>query len=94
MLNATAASFDCSQAPASFMNKTICSDPMLSKLDSEVAQLYKELFDMSSDKNNLLEKSLNWTKKINVCSDKKCLVENYQERKLELETLLRKEKQK
>jgi uncharacterized protein YecT (DUF1311 family) len=47
-LTAHAASFDCTKA-SSLMEKTICSNPELSKLDEDLAKIYSELMAQLKD---------------------------------------------
>lgn len=55
------ASFDCKKA-STFIEKTICNDTELSKLDEELASAYKKVFNSLSDKTELKKDQLDWLK--------------------------------
>lgn len=46
------ASFDCTQAKSD-VEKTICQDDELSKLDNDLNKIYKEALDKADNKDNL-----------------------------------------
>lgn len=76
--NVDAAGFDCSKAKSS-TEKTICGDPMLSTLDSEMAALYGRLIK-GDDKHNLALNQKNWLHNVrDVCSSVECLKAAYTE---------------
>lgn len=71
------ASFDCSKA-TSVVEKSICSSADLSRLDSELSQVYKaglqDLFNLREDQQEWL------TKRRNTCADNTCIKTRYIER--------------
>lgn len=80
--NANSASFDCKKAET-WVEKTVCADPKLSKLDDAMAQKYKQnLADTSDkdDKNNLTIDQKLWLKfQRDTCKDTACLIREYRE---------------
>ncbi len=84
---ANAASFDCNKA-ATWVEKTICKDANLSKLDDALAIKYKSELAQSSDfedsksyKERLINEQRDWLKfQRNTCKEAACLVREYQER--------------
>ena len=85
--HANAASFDCNKA-ATWVEKTVCADSKLSKLDEAMATKYKnELDDYVSFeyqkffKDETLDKQRLWLKfQRNTCKDTSCLMREYQQR--------------
>jgi uncharacterized protein YecT (DUF1311 family) len=79
--HSAAASFDCTKAE-SFIEKTICSEPLLSKLDDVLAQNYMALrsADLGAPKGSLRREQLAWLAGRNRCKDVKCLVDAYRAR--------------
>ena len=81
-----AAGFDCSKSHT-FIEKAICNDKQLSRLDDELADAYKNSLYATSDKNGMRENQRKWLEKSrNLCQDKACLVRVYEERIKELGT--------
>lgn len=76
-----AASFDCNKA-ASFVEKAICSEPLLSKLDDALAQNYTAMLsaDLGAPSGSLRKEQLAWLAVRNRCKDVKCLVDAYRVR--------------
>lgn len=75
-----AASFDCSKASTP-VEKTICADAELSKLDDLLAQSYKNALAIQPDSAELKTHQRNWLKNVrNQCQDVACLKEAYLER--------------
>ena len=77
-----APSFDCSKA-ASAAEKSICSDPLLGKLDGTLAQNYK--FMLASNigegaKSDLKQTQKKWLSQRNQCKTNECLVSAYRSR--------------
>jgi uncharacterized protein len=77
-----AASFDCSKA-STFVEKTICGDTMLGKLDEALSDNYKMM--LGSDIGEGAEQDLKatqkkWLKERNKCKDNNCLIEAYRNR--------------
>lgn len=59
-----AASFDCSHVPTA-VEATICADPSLSKMDEEIAALYKAAKKSTTDVNALVASQREWIKERN-----------------------------
>jgi uncharacterized protein len=77
---ALAASFPCEKA-LSLQEKLICNDSELSKLDDELAALYKKVLADELSKEQLKKQQKNWlANERNTCSDKICLHRTYKER--------------
>jgi uncharacterized protein len=72
----SAASFDCKKATTK-VEKLICDNSELSKLDSELAETYKEA--VRKDPTVRADQS-QWLKQRNTCTDAKCLNAQYKER--------------
>ena len=84
---AQAASFDCAKA-ATKVEKTICANPELSKLDEQLHDAYQELLAQASDKEQIKSLQRQWLKKSrNVCQDAACLSARYHTRLAELTAL-------
>lgn len=80
----SAASFDCTKAHSQ-IEKMICADPQLSKLDSELLPIYQKARKAANNSKafrNNGKKALRWREKN--CKNKACLVKWYQDRKAEL----------
>lgn len=79
---ANSASFDCNSA-ATWVEKTICKNPELSKLDETMAEKYKQNLADTSDKdykNNLIIDQRTWLRfQRNTCTETKCLIREYKE---------------
>lgn len=58
------ASFDCAKGKTN-VEKIICSDPTLSKLDEKLNQVYKEALTKSNNKNKLIQEQREWIKERN-----------------------------
>jgi len=70
---AQAASFDCSKAEAT-IEKLICDDANLSKLDEEMAKAYQDNLEQSDDQRKIVSEQRQWLKKVrNVCQDAECV---------------------
>lgn len=67
-----ASSFDCTKA-ATEVEKMICADTELSKLDEEMGKLYTEALKKSSDSVGFKEAQRLWLKERNICIDNGCL---------------------
>ena len=75
-----AASFDCTKAAAS-IEKLICSDETLSKLDADLGDVYKVAMEKAQNKEALKQHQRIWLKeKRNKCGELGCLIQVYQER--------------
>jgi uncharacterized protein len=75
-----AASFDCAKA-ATAIEKQICADAAVSKLDEQLAEVYKNALSISLDKDTLKLSQRNWLKSMRSdCPSVKCLATVYTER--------------
>lgn len=79
-----AASFDCSKANNN-VEKIICSDSTISKLDNDLNIAYV-LAAKSNDFNSITTSQYDWIKERNLCKDKNCIIESYNQRINELTT--------
>lgn len=71
--NVTAASFDCAKASTN-IEKMICADDNLSKLDEELNTIYKQALSAETSKEELKKQQLMWLKKVRKsCKDAACL---------------------
>jgi len=73
------ASFDCAKAGTA-VEKLICKDETLSKLDEQLASSYKQALADASDKDAFKHQQIDWLKTRNVCTDTTCLIESYRKR--------------
>ncbi|MDR3569120.1 MAG: hypothetical protein P4L43_13915 [Syntrophobacteraceae bacterium] len=71
-----AAGFDCAKARTN-VEKMICANPQVSKLDSNLASLYKEALDAANDPRALGNVQRAWLKTRNACRDGACLTRAY-----------------
>jgi uncharacterized protein YecT (DUF1311 family) len=79
-----AASFDCEKA-SSEVEKTICSDDELSKLDETLNKVYLQALKRTDIKEQTIESQKQWLKKVrDACQDADCLKEAYENRIWEL----------
>lgn len=79
-----AASFDCTKAGTN-IEKMICADTEVSRLDEKLAQAYKAALGKAVDKESFKQKQRVWLKKQrNVCKTAACLAKVYPERIAEL----------
>jgi len=82
---AQAASFDCTQA-TSPVEKTICANPQLEQLDSQLGQAYVQA-RKSCPNQDIQNTQRHWLRdRRNRCSDASCLIAAYQARLAELKT--------
>lgn len=79
--SAFAVSFDCTKA-STFAEKTICSDPLLRKLDDALSSNYKAMLgaDLGGPVENLRIDQRKWIANRNKCTTRECLVATYRER--------------
>jgi uncharacterized protein len=77
----TAASFDCTKSKT-FVEKTICSEPRLSKLDDVLVENYIGMYysNFGGTKQSLKAEQLKWLSSRNKCKDSKCLAKSYEKR--------------
>lgn len=81
-LAAQGASFDCAKAKTK-TDKTICSNPELSKLDGELGDAYTRTMNLSSAQrqHKIRAKQIDWLEGVrDKCTDKACLVNAYKAR--------------
>lgn len=78
-LPAHAASFDCAKA-AYKVEKLICSDAELSKLDEELSAVYKTALQDEKQADTIKQAQKQWLKERNDCSDAACVKRAYEAR--------------
>jgi len=82
-----AASFDCNRANG-FVEKSICSDKELSKLDSLLDSSYRKAIDIADQPSLVQEDQRSWIKKTRpYCKSIGCLKQTYKQRIEELTTV-------
>lgn len=74
-----AASFNCGKA-ASKVEKLICADAELSKLDEKLAEVYSKASKEEHDEEKLQRQQQMWLQERNRCTDIPCLRDRYQQR--------------
>jgi uncharacterized protein len=77
-----AASFDCSKA-LTYVEKTICADTLLGKLDQALSDNYKTMLgeDIGEGaKKDLKATQKKWLSNRNICTNNNCLIEVYRKR--------------
>lgn len=74
-----AASFDCAKASTE-VEKMICADPELSKLDEELGKAYSEALKKVPNADALKQQQLEWMKERNACGDTDCVEMAYRSR--------------
>ena len=74
-----AASFDCARAVTQ-MEKTICSDPELSKSDEDLAASYSRALKEASDPTAVKEQQREWLAAVQHCTDVSCFRDAYSAR--------------
>ena len=80
VMSVQAASFDCKSA-ASKIEKLICDDDELSKLDDDLSKAYQLSLEQSDDKQKATKDQRKWLKEVrNACQDENCLKTEYQKR--------------
>jgi uncharacterized protein len=84
LTTAHAASFDCGKASAS-IEKIICGDVALSKMDGELANVYQRVIEQSEDIQKETKVQQQWLTRIrNTCANANCLLDAYKTRIYEL----------
>lgn len=78
-LPAHAASFDCAKA-ATKVEKIICSDAEISKLDEELNAAYKTALQDEKQADSIKQAQKQWVKERNSCADAACVKGAYQKR--------------
>jgi len=76
---ASGASFDCKKAVTSIEHK-ICSDSMLSKMDTVLAKAYSRALLLAEDKDAIRNGQRKWLAHRNLCKDNQCLRLEYAKR--------------
>lgn len=71
-----AASFDCAKAQTQ-VEKLICSDAELSRLDEELTATYAVALKMDDKAASIRQAQQQWLKRRNDCSDRNCLIHTY-----------------
>lgn len=75
-----AASFDC-RSSHTFVEKAICADKQLSKLDDQLGQAYKSALQDTPTPSEVRSEQEGWLGAVrNLCQDKECLVQAYETR--------------
>ncbi|MHB1702178.1 MAG: lysozyme inhibitor LprI family protein [Acidobacteriaceae bacterium] len=79
--SAFAVSFDCAKA-STFVEKTICSDPLLRRLDDALSSNYKAMLgaDLGAPAGSLRIEQRKWIANRNACTTRECLVAMYRKR--------------
>ena len=78
-VNVHAASFDCAEAGTD-VEKIICANTELSKLDEKLSKLYKEIFIKIPDEESFKQSQRKWIEWRNRCNDITCIRDRYMER--------------
>ncbi|MBZ0093917.1 MAG: lysozyme inhibitor LprI family protein [Sulfuricella sp.] len=82
-LPAQAASFDCGKAQST-VEKMVCTDTELSRLDEEIAKVYGEVLKIFPDEALLKKQQRGWLKARNQCKEITCVRDYYRGRLAEL----------
>lgn len=80
-----AASFDCNKAKT-YVEKTVCDTPVISKLDDELSEKYRKALKQFGE--TVKTEQRTWLKDLNSCSDPKCVNTAYLGRISEIDLLL------
>lgn len=80
---AQAASFDCAKAQSN-VEKMICGDEALSRLDEEIAAIYKVIVQSETKGASIKKTQKQWLKERNSCNDASCIKTAYESRLLAL----------
>ncbi|MHB8624486.1 MAG: lysozyme inhibitor LprI family protein [Sulfuricaulis sp.] len=86
LATAQAASFDCEKA-VSTIEKTICGDDELSKLDEKLYTAYKNALQNDKHANSIRHSEEQWIKDRNHCTDAACMKIAYEKRITELTSI-------
>ncbi len=76
---ASATSFDCAKATTK-VEKMICADPELSRLDDNLGKVYSAMLKAYYGMPSIKYKEREWLRKRDKCSDAACLKSRYQQR--------------
>jgi len=79
-----AASFDCRKS-ASYVEKLICADQELSRLDDTLEEKYRAAMRRSKENKDLVLEQRSWLAERNICHDRECLIRAYWSRLAELQ---------
>jgi uncharacterized protein len=71
-----AAGFDCTRA-SSAVERTVCADPRLSRLDEELAAEFRSVLGVVADPAALRERQRAWLAERDACADQRCLERLY-----------------
>jgi uncharacterized protein YecT (DUF1311 family) len=82
-VNPFAPSFDCTKA-SNGVERLICSDRELAKLDVALSQLYFKARSNAVDKDRLKSEQIAWVRTSRACSDKNCLKQSFEQRMADL----------
>ncbi len=86
-----AASFDCAKSSLA-LEKIICADSVLTNLDEKLAALYKVVTSEANKTGKIKKQQKEWLRNIrNKCTSKPCLVDAYETRINEFESIRLKE---
>lgn len=77
--NLQAASFNCQKA-GNFIEHTICNDTKISKMDDDLAVLYKNAMKNTKNKELLKQQQFSWIEERNSCQNVECLQNSYSKR--------------
>ena len=77
--NVQAASFDCAKATTK-IEKLICTDTVLSRLDEELAAAYKTALQDEKQAESIRQAQKEWMKERNSCTDVPCIKQAYDTR--------------
>lgn len=80
-----AASFDCTKA-TSRVEKLICADDVLSKLDDELATAFRTASDVADAAHQVRREQSQWLASRNACGDRACIKSAYDRRLADLRT--------
>lgn len=80
--NVYGASFNCNQKLTK-VEKNICSNTKISKLDEELSLFYKKAMAKESNPEKLKKEQRTWMKQRNRCKNNECLIDEYENRILE-----------
>lgn len=84
---AQAASFDCAKADAK-VEKLVCADEKLSKLDEELQSVYQDAYKHTADPAGLKMEQRQWLKTREACKDVACVTDAYRTRLAALKATL------
>lgn len=84
LVTAQAASFDCARASTK-IEKMICGDAELSRLDEDLGATYKSAMQSDKEVETIRQAQKRWMKSRNSCSDVTCLRDSYKTRMAEFE---------